>query len=35
MKAKLVAQPDIEFEAWKERTSVEQFEDGFRKPADQ
>ena len=34
MKAKLIAQPDEEFDAWKERVSAEQFDDGFRKPAE-
>ncbi len=35
MKAKLVAQPDEEFDAWKERVSAEQFDDGYRKPVEE
>jgi len=34
MKAKLVAQSDEDFEAWKEQASAEQFDDGYRKPAE-
>ena len=34
MKAKLVAQSAEDFEAWKDKTSVEQFDDGYRKPAE-
>lgn len=34
MKAVLVAQSIEEFEAWKEKTSEEQFDDGYRKPAE-
>ena len=33
MKAKVVAQSDEEFDAWKVQASAEQFDDGFRKPA--
>ena len=35
MKARLIAQPDEEFDAWKERASAEQFDDGFRKPVEE
>ena len=34
MKAKLVAQSAEDFEAWKDKASDEQFDDGFRKPAE-
>jgi len=34
MKAKLVAQSAVDFEAWKEKASAEQFDDGYRKPAE-
>jgi cytochrome c oxidase subunit 2 len=34
MKAKLVAQSTDDFEAWKDKASAEQFDDGYRKPAE-
>ena len=34
MKAKLVAQSVDDFEAWKDKASAEQFDDGYRKPAE-
>jgi hypothetical protein len=34
MKAKLVAQSTADFEAWKKRASADQFDDGYRKPAE-
>ena len=35
MKAKVVARSDEDFDAWKEQASAEQFDDGFRKPAEE
>lgn len=34
MKAKLVAQSTADFEAWKDKAAEEQFDDGYRKPAE-
>lgn len=34
MKAKLVAQSKEDFDAWKDKVSEEQFDDGYRKPAE-
>lgn len=34
MKAVLVAQSTEDFEAWKDKTATEQFDDGYRKPAE-
>lgn len=34
MKAKLFADSEEDFEDWKQRASAEQFDDGFRKPAE-
>lgn len=35
MKAKMVAQSDEDFDAWKQKATAEQFDDGFRKPAEE
>jgi cytochrome c oxidase subunit II len=35
MKAKVVAQSDEDFDAWKDKAAAEQFDDGFRPPAEE